>query len=132
MHCYYCTCTAKLLNYGHNICFLVHNKGADDCLLKIWSSFDGKLVGTLRGHSGEVSDIAVSHNNTLIASGSTDKVCHTHTTHTPHTRKHTHALHTYTHTHTHTHTHTCIHYICIHYTHTHNTHRHTQLFHVYL
>ena len=50
------------------------NKGADDCLLKIWSSLDGRLLGTLRGHSGEVSDITVSHNNTLIASGSTDKV----------------------------------------------------------
>jgi len=67
----------------------MYNKGADDCLVKIWSALDGRLLATLRGHSGEVSDIAISHNNTLIASGSTDKVktnTHTHT----HTHKHTH------------------------------------------
>lgn len=28
---------------------------------------------TYRGHSGEISDLAVSHENTLLASGSNDK-----------------------------------------------------------
>ncbi|XP_028656036.2 bromodomain and WD repeat-containing protein 3 isoform X1 [Erpetoichthys calabaricus] len=48
--------------------------GADDCLVKIWSSFDGRLLSTLRGHSAEISDLAVNFENTLIAAGSCDKV----------------------------------------------------------
>nr|XP_057935407.1 bromodomain and WD repeat-containing protein 3 [Doryrhamphus excisus] len=47
--------------------------GSDDCLVKIWSSFDGKLHSTLRGHSAEITDLAVSFENTLIAAGSCDK-----------------------------------------------------------
>ncbi|KAL0973282.1 hypothetical protein UPYG_G00201390 [Umbra pygmaea] len=47
--------------------------GSDDCLVKIWSSFDGRLQSTLRGHSAEISDMAVSFENTLIAAGSCDK-----------------------------------------------------------
>ncbi|XP_054649152.1 bromodomain and WD repeat-containing protein 3 isoform X3 [Dunckerocampus dactyliophorus] len=47
--------------------------GSDDCLVKIWSSFDGKLHSTLRGHSAEITDLAVSYENTLIAAGSCDK-----------------------------------------------------------
>uniref|UniRef100_A0A6Q2WTL1 Bromo domain-containing protein n=1 Tax=Esox lucius TaxID=8010 RepID=A0A6Q2WTL1_ESOLU len=47
--------------------------GSDDCLVKIWSSFDGRLHSTLRGHSAEISDLAVSFENTLIAAGSCDK-----------------------------------------------------------
>ncbi|CAL8350910.1 unnamed protein product [Lota lota] len=47
--------------------------GSDDCLVKIWSSFDGSLHSTLRGHSAEITDLAVSYENTLIAAGSCDK-----------------------------------------------------------
>ncbi|KAL2096562.1 hypothetical protein ACEWY4_008710 [Coilia grayii] len=47
--------------------------GSDDCLVKIWSSFDGRLHSTLRGHSAEISDLAVNFENTLIAAGSCDK-----------------------------------------------------------
>ena len=35
---------------------------------------DGRLLATLRGHSAEVSDIALSLDNSLIASASNDKV----------------------------------------------------------
>lgn len=48
--------------------------GADDSLVKIWSSEDGRLLATLRGHQAEISDIAVNYENNLIASGSCDKV----------------------------------------------------------
>uniref|UniRef100_A0AAY4ESF0 Bromo domain-containing protein n=1 Tax=Denticeps clupeoides TaxID=299321 RepID=A0AAY4ESF0_9TELE len=47
--------------------------GSDDCLVKIWSSVDGRLHSTLRGHSAEISDLAVNYENTLIAAGSCDK-----------------------------------------------------------
>ena len=49
-------------------------QGADDNLVKLWSSFDGRLLATLRGHSGEISDLAINQENTLIAAGSCDKV----------------------------------------------------------
>ena len=49
------------------------HQGSDDCLVKIWSSFDGSLHSTLRGHSAEITDLAVSYENTLIAAGSCDK-----------------------------------------------------------
>ncbi|KAL7842664.1 hypothetical protein SRHO_G00243530 [Serrasalmus rhombeus] len=47
--------------------------GSDDALVKIWSSFDGRLHSTLRGHHAEISDLAVNQENTLIAAGSCDK-----------------------------------------------------------
>ncbi|KTG35239.1 hypothetical protein cypCar_00016718 [Cyprinus carpio] len=47
--------------------------GSDDALVKIWSSFDGRLHSTLRGHNAEISDLAVNFENTLIAAGSCDK-----------------------------------------------------------
>lgn len=49
-------------------------KGSDDCLVKIWATDDGRLLATLRGHSAEISDMAVNYENTLIAAGSCDKV----------------------------------------------------------
>ena len=49
-------------------------QGADDGLVKIWCSRNGRLLATLRGHHAEVSDIAISQDNTLIASASNDKV----------------------------------------------------------
>lgn len=53
-------------------------QGADDCLLKIWSSHDCRLLGTLRGPQAEVADISVDYDNEMIASGGCDKV-RTHT-----------------------------------------------------
>ncbi|MEE6467788.1 hypothetical protein FKM82_008071, partial [Ascaphus truei] len=48
--------------------------GSDDCLVKIWSIHDGRLLATLRGHSAEISDMTVNYENTLIAAGSCDKI----------------------------------------------------------
>ncbi|XP_069727629.1 bromodomain and WD repeat-containing protein 1 [Phaenicophaeus curvirostris] len=48
--------------------------GSDDCLVKIWSTHDGRLLATLRGHSAEISDMAVNYENTMIAAGSCDKM----------------------------------------------------------
>uniref|UniRef100_A0A8C5TJY7 Bromodomain and WD repeat domain containing 3 n=1 Tax=Malurus cyaneus samueli TaxID=2593467 RepID=A0A8C5TJY7_9PASS len=48
--------------------------GSDDCLVKIWATDDGRLLSTLRGHSAEISDMAVNYENTLLAAGSCDKV----------------------------------------------------------
>ncbi|XP_024885471.1 PH-interacting protein isoform X2 [Temnothorax curvispinosus] len=48
--------------------------GADDLLVKIWSSIDGRLLATFRGASAEIMDIAVNFENTLLAAGSLDRV----------------------------------------------------------
>ncbi len=48
-------------------------QGADDDLVKVWSSRTGQLLATFRGHSAEVTDLALSFDNTMIASGSLDK-----------------------------------------------------------
>ncbi|XP_073482941.1 PH-interacting protein isoform X2 [Aquarana catesbeiana] len=48
--------------------------GSDDCLVKIWSTDDGHLLATLRGHAAEISDMAVNYENTMIAAGSCDKM----------------------------------------------------------
>lgn len=48
--------------------------GSDDTLVKIWSVRDGRLLATLRGASGEISDIAIDPENTMIAAGSCDKI----------------------------------------------------------
>ncbi|CAL8313858.1 unnamed protein product, partial [Boreogadus saida] len=47
--------------------------GSDDCLVKIWGTDDGRLLATLRGHAAEISDMAVSYENTMLAAGSCDK-----------------------------------------------------------
>ncbi|KAL0967139.1 hypothetical protein UPYG_G00248290 [Umbra pygmaea] len=47
--------------------------GSDDCLVKIWGTDDGRLLATLRGHAAEISDMAVSYENTMLAVGSCDK-----------------------------------------------------------
>lgn len=39
----------------------------------MWSSRTGQLLATLRGHSAEVTDISLSYDNTMIASGSLDR-----------------------------------------------------------
>ena len=50
------------------------SQGADDNLLKIWAVDNGRLVATLRGHAGQITDIDINKDNTLIAAGSLDKV----------------------------------------------------------
>lgn len=47
--------------------------GADDRLIKIWSLRAGDLRFSLRGHVGNITDLAVNHSNTLLASSSDDK-----------------------------------------------------------
>lgn len=42
--------------------------------MKIWSTHNGRLLSTLRGHSAEISDMAVNYENTMIAAGSCDKI----------------------------------------------------------
>ncbi|XP_043242655.1 PH-interacting protein-like [Amphibalanus amphitrite] len=48
--------------------------GADDRLVKVWSALDGRLLATLRGAAAEITDLAISGDNTLLAAGSCDKV----------------------------------------------------------
>ncbi|CAH0477859.1 unnamed protein product [Peronospora belbahrii] len=47
--------------------------GSDDRLVKIWSLETGDLLFTLRGHVGNITDLAVNHSNILLASSSDDK-----------------------------------------------------------
>lgn len=65
-------CGEFLLHYKSIVLLLL--QGSDDCLVKIWATDDGRLLATLRGHSAEISDMAVNYENTLIAAGSCDKV----------------------------------------------------------
>ncbi|KAF5301599.1 hypothetical protein FQR65_LT08904 [Abscondita terminalis] len=48
--------------------------GADDLLIKIWSSTSGRLLATFRGASSELTDIAINLENTLLAAGSVDRI----------------------------------------------------------
>lgn len=48
--------------------------GADDLLVKMWGTYNGRLYFTFRGASAEISDMAVSDDNRLLAAGSTDKI----------------------------------------------------------
>ena len=48
--------------------------GADDLLVKMWGTYTGRLYFTFRGASSEISDMAVSDDNKLLAAGSTDKI----------------------------------------------------------
>eukprot|EP00095_Tigriopus_kingsejongensis_P000510 maker-scaffold367_size194084-snap-gene-0.46 protein:Tk00510 transcript:maker-scaffold367_size194084-snap-gene-0.46-mRNA-1 annotation:"bromodomain and wd repeat-containing protein 3 isoform x1" len=48
--------------------------GADDLLVKCWRVTDGGLIHTFRGASSEITDMAVSHDNRLLAAGSVDKI----------------------------------------------------------
>eukprot|EP00092_Neocalanus_flemingeri_P004293 GFUD01004614.1.p1 GENE.GFUD01004614.1~~GFUD01004614.1.p1 ORF type:complete len:2283 (-),score=565.95 GFUD01004614.1:61-6909(-) len=48
--------------------------GADDLLVKMWGTYNGRLYFTFRGASAEISDMAVSEDNRLLAAGSTDKI----------------------------------------------------------
>lgn len=48
--------------------------GADDLLVKLWSTIDGRLLCTFRGATAEITDIAVNLDNTLLAAGSLDHI----------------------------------------------------------
>lgn len=48
-------------------------QGADDNLVKVWSSFAGTLRFTFRGHHAEITDLTISFENTVLASASIDK-----------------------------------------------------------
>lgn len=71
---------AKTINCLESVLFFVYLspyaycfQGSDDCLVKIWATDDGRLLATLRGHSAEICDMGVNHENTLLASASCDK-----------------------------------------------------------
>lgn len=74
LHCSWLTsCFSLYIKYvfAQAVCFV--SQGSDDCLVKIWGTDDGRLLATLRGHAAEISDMAVSYENTMIAAGSCDK-----------------------------------------------------------
>ncbi|CAB0011603.1 unnamed protein product, partial [Nesidiocoris tenuis] len=48
--------------------------GADDDLVKVWSVVDGRLLNSFRGAEAEITDLAISYDNTLVAAGSLDKI----------------------------------------------------------
>lgn len=66
LSCVYCVCFDRSGRYILT--------GADDNLIKAWSSSDGRLMATFRGHDKEISDIDLNYENTLMASGSCDKM----------------------------------------------------------
>jgi WD40 repeat protein len=47
--------------------------GADDTLVKVWALRSGRLVHSLRGHVGVITDLAISPDNSMVASSSEDK-----------------------------------------------------------
>lgn len=49
-------------------------QGADDLLIKLWSSHTGRLIASFRGASSEITDIAINLENTLLAAGSIDRI----------------------------------------------------------
>ncbi len=42
--------------------------------VQMWGTYNGRLYFTFRGASAEISDMAVSEDNRLLAAGSTDKI----------------------------------------------------------
>ncbi|KAL0388872.1 UNVERIFIED_CONTAM: Bromodomain and WD repeat-containing DDB [Sesamum radiatum] len=48
--------------------------GSDDRLVKIWSMETAYCLASCRGHEGDITDLAVNFNNTLVASASNDCV----------------------------------------------------------
>ena len=46
--------------------------GSDDANIKIWSTETGLLQHTLRGHKGEITELAISPDNATLVSSSTD------------------------------------------------------------
>ncbi|XP_030752508.1 PH-interacting protein isoform X2 [Sitophilus oryzae] len=48
--------------------------GADDLLIKLWSTHTGRLIATFRGASSEITDIAIDSQNAFLAAGSIDRI----------------------------------------------------------
>ncbi|XP_060526262.1 bromodomain and WD repeat-containing protein 3 [Cylas formicarius] len=48
--------------------------GADDLLIKLWSTYTGRLISVFRGASSEITDIAIDPENSLLAAGSIDRI----------------------------------------------------------
>jgi WD domain, G-beta repeat len=48
--------------------------GADDYLVKVWSAVTGRLLHTLRGHTNVIMDLAVSHDNSALATAGADTI----------------------------------------------------------
>ncbi|CAK8576243.1 unnamed protein product [Lathyrus sativus] len=48
--------------------------GSDDRLVKIWSMETAYSLASCRGHEGDITDLAVSSNNALVASSLNDCV----------------------------------------------------------
>lgn len=48
-------------------------KGSNDCLIKVWSTHDGRLLRTLKGHKSRINDLNINSENTLLASVNSDK-----------------------------------------------------------
>ncbi|PVU99454.1 hypothetical protein BB559_000689 [Furculomyces boomerangus] len=46
--------------------------GSDDYLIKSWCTRTGYLIHTFRGHKDVITDMSLNHENTLLASGSSD------------------------------------------------------------
>ncbi|MCO5554971.1 hypothetical protein L7F22_008511 [Adiantum nelumboides] len=46
--------------------------GSDDRLVKIWSTETGFCLRSCRGHEGDITELSVSHGNSLVASASND------------------------------------------------------------
>eukprot|EP00899_Mesostigma_viride_P012523 jgi/Mesvir1/21271/Mv21671-RA.2 len=46
--------------------------GSDDRLVKIWSTLTGMLCWSCRGHTGDITDLAISPSNDAVASASND------------------------------------------------------------
>lgn len=66
LHSVYCVCFDQTGQYILT--------GSDDFLIKIWSARDCRLLKTLRGHSGEITDMSINYDNRLLASGGMDKI----------------------------------------------------------
>nr|CAH7754791.1 unnamed protein product [Callosobruchus chinensis] len=56
--------------------------GADDFLIKLWSTYTGRLIASFRGASSEITDIAINSENTLLAAGSIDRILRVWSLHT--------------------------------------------------
>nr|CAI5864220.1 unnamed protein product [Callosobruchus analis] len=68
------------LLFDHSGRFII--TGADDFLIKLWSTYTGRLIASFRGASSELTDIAINSENTLLAAGSIDRILRVWSLHT--------------------------------------------------
>ncbi|EFA78752.1 bromodomain-containing protein [Heterostelium album PN500] len=48
--------------------------GSDDHLVKIWSSYTGRLLSTFRGHGGDITDMSINFDNSMLTSAANDNI----------------------------------------------------------